>query len=467
MDESHFKGENLKGDFMLSNFPDTYQFEPCDDTLTLNLGAMGLCGEAQRYDLLNWADETLPRYTSNRAYAPHEYMVTQQANFLQGGTCLEDSRAISEDDGLKKWLRLRDLPAPNTQGDGFGTATWKHVHQTRRKNRDEVSDILTRRGVKTLHVDIDAKVHQSDRDNAKNTYKGFPGDCPLYVMCPDEKLVFDALFRPGNFVPKQHLASTARTTLRTLPDSLETIRVTLDGAGWQVDVVDTFQQANGSSDPTVHYYIRPAKVSCDPSNRAKHAISAIDEVRWVVYGNDTDWEIAETTITVANAEKRCESRLVVVRKPVQEEDEEDPDQTTLVDEYRYYTVATNDEERTPREIFEQYNRRGAAEDLIGELVEDGEAERFPMHADEANGLWLRLNTMTFNLAQSMKDHALPPDWKTLTLASLRRRLFGMALRLINHARRLIVKFPRSHPWAKHIVPFIEGCWQHPPDPAPT
>lgn len=439
---------------MLSNLPDTYQFESCDYVLTSNPGVMGLAGESQQYEILDWADENLVSYESNRAYQPHEYLFTCLANRFQGGVCLEDSRSISEDNGLCGWLEVRDLPAPNTLGDWLDKARWFDVHRTRRKNRETVTDILKHRGLLDLHVDIDAKVHESDRESARGTYDGRMGDCPLYVTCPEQKLLWDGLFRPGNCVPKQHLDSMARTTLRTLPDTLHRIRVTMDAAAWQVKVIGALKKANQSDEQTVHYYIRPARVSRDPSQRVRSAIESISETDWTDYSEDCSWEIAETTITVANHEESHESRLIVVRKPVSSDD----GQQSMFARYQYCTVATNDWNSSAREAYEQYNRRGAGEDVIGELVEDGEAERFPVQDLAGNGLLLGINGLAHNLAQSMKDHALPEEWHTLTLKSLRRRLFGMACRIVNHARQLIVKFSQYHPWGNRLARFVNSCW---------
>lgn len=448
---------------MLSNLPDTYQFEACDDVLTSNPGVMGLAGESQRYGIVGWADDTLGFYDSNRAYEPHEYLFTCLANRLQGGVCLEDSRAISEDEGLQEWLEVGDLPAPNTLGDWLDEAEWRDVHRTRKRNRQTVETILKERGILDLHVDIDAKVHESDRQSARRTYDGRMGDCPLYVTCPSQKLVWDGLFRPGNCVPKQHLDSMVRTTLRTLPDILHRIRVTMDAAAWQVNVIGALQQANQGSGSTVHYYIRPAKVSQTPSSRVHQALQALTEEDWTTYSEETSWEIAETTISVANNEKSHQSRLIVVRKPLDPEG----DQHELIPEYRYYTVATNDWDSSPREVYEEYNRRGAAEDVIGELVEDGDAERFPVQSLPGNGLLLGVNELAHNLTQAMKDHGLPDSWRSLTLKSLRQRLFGMATRLVKHARQLIVKFSRYHPWGHRLAQFVRACWSRPAPCAPT
>lgn len=439
---------------MLSNLPDTYQFEACDDVLTSNPGAMGLAGECQQFGILDWADQNLVSYESNRAYEPHEYLFTCMANRFQGGVTLEDSRSISSDEGLRKWLSVPSLPAPNTLGDWLDKTRWRDVHRLRKKNRHTVKAILKQRGIQDLHVDIDAKVHESDRQSARETYDGRRGDCPLYVTCPDQKLLWDGLFRPGNYVPKQHLDSMTRTTLRALPVFLRRIRVTMDAAAWQVKVIGTLKRANQTEDRTVHYYIRPAKVSRSPSSWVSSTIESIPEEDWNDYSDDISWEIADTTITVANANASHESRLVVVRKPIPLED----DQQELLPQYRYYTVATNDRASSAREVYEQYNRRGAAEDVIGELVEDGDAERFPVQHLAGNGLLLGIHGLAHNLAQSMKDHALPEDWHSLTLKSLRRRLFTMACRVVKHARQLIVKFSRYHPWGNQLARFVRACW---------
>lgn len=455
---------------MITEIPETFKFEICDDRLTNNVGAMGLAGIAQRFSLLQWMNDTLPSYNSNRAYQPQKYGFTQMANKCMGGANLEDSRAVSEDEGLQKWLKEEGFPSPNTLGEWFRQADWKDESYARKKNREIVTEILRERGCTKVHYDIDAKVHYSDNRSARHTYKGPKGYCPLYVTIPEQKLLWDALFRPGNYVPKQHNGSMTRLLLKECPDFIEHLHVTLDAAGWQVRVVGALLRADEREDERkVKFYIRPAKPSDDPSNRVKGDIVRISEQQWEPWeiveedddGNEVrkedprGRELAETTTTISNAKTTHELRLVVVR----EEEDPDPDQLSMVPVYKYSTVATNDEESTKQEVVEDgYHRRGAAEDVIGESVEDGAADRFPMGSDRANALYLQMNIMTHNMMQYMKDQKLPDDFQSLTPKSLRRRILSVPVRVAESGRYLKLKISRYFSWSELIEPFIRSCW---------
>jgi hypothetical protein len=444
-----------------------YRCHSSNDLTTANAGVLPLAGLLQKYDLVYWMDEHLPAYSSNRAYQPHEYAFLQLANHATGGNCLEDSRAISEDGALKELLKLADLPAPNTLGDWFRTATWGQSHRLRKRTRELVWDILRQRGSKEVQIDIDAKVHESDNRSARWTYKGVRGYCPLYVTVPDEKLVLDALFRPGNRTPQEHNASMVRTLLNSCPAWVEKLEVSLDAAGWQTAVITAMQRANKKAGLRVNFYIRPAVVSENPVYRVNDAISTLEEDEWDSWeprgDQETDprgRELAETVLTIGRATDRESPkaiRLVVVREPL---GNEPTDQLALEDaqRYRYITVATNNDKLAPQEIVQRYNRRGAAEDVIGEVVADGTADRFPMQSDEGNALYLGLNILTFNLLQHMKDHDLPPEWGPLTPASLKRRVINVAVRISKHARYRNIKFPQSFPWEEEFRKLLKACW---------
>jgi len=56
----------------------------------------------------------------------------------------------------------------------------------------------------------------------------------------------------------------------------------------------------------------------------------------------------------------------------------------------------------PIEVLEAYDQRGAGADIIGEVVQGGEAERFPCEEDACNAVYLALVSMGHNLDQAMK-----------------------------------------------------------------
>lgn len=476
---------------IIKEFPSKIKFETSDEKLTNNLGVLSLVGLSRKHSLFEYFEDHLLNYLSNRAFEPYTYPFTHMANKWTGGVSLKDSRTVSEDQVLVDLITTKGLPKPNTLSDYFNQVKGRDAHRVRKKNRAMALEILDQREKKEICIDIDAKVHASDNQKAKMSYKGFRGYCPLYATLPDEKLVFDAYFRQGNASPARNNESMVRTTLKEMPERINQIEFTFDNAGCQVGVIDALMQADQEPGRRVKFYTRPAKPSDNPHKKLRKRINKIDEEDWLDMDKDANEglrQIAETTYTISNATGSKECRLVVIRELVRKAPRF---QKTLIQVYKYSSYLTNDWTTPCKQIPEKYNRRGAAEDLIGEVVEDGNQERFPVGSDAGNALILSLNVLTHNLIQELKDkasttterireeielpkqekepksHSIPDEnWSSFTPTSVRKRLINVAIRVVHHARYQIIKLDRGFPWSEIIEEIIRACWVGKPESKP-
>jgi len=317
----------------------------------------------------------------------------------------------------------RYFPKPSTMSDYYHNCTRMHGHRLRKKNRQVGYQMLRDRGEDRLYVDFDSKVHPSDNESAEYTYQKINGYHPFYVTAPNQKLALDHYYRPGSAAPQRNYKGLVRTHLKQAKDSgLKRVEATLDCAGWQVEVIKTFNRYDAMDGFSADVYTRPGKPADedDMKESVVETIQAIDEQEWekveIYYADGRKRfrklsekqereegkqviEMAETTYTISNQQAQQTVRLVATR---QEKEKKQEGQKRLVNVYHYKPFATTDWETPMLNIPEKYNRRGGAEDVIGEIVEDGDADRFPFDPHPANALYLGTNAAAYNLVKQQE-----------------------------------------------------------------
>jgi hypothetical protein len=115
-------------------------------------------------------------------------------------------------------------------------------------------------------------------------------------------------------------------------------------------------------------------------------------------------------------------------------------------DYCYYVIATNRDDRSPEEVIRFHNERGQAENEIKELKIGFRMEQMTSGDYRANAVWFGLGVLTYNLTLAEKLLFLDAEWKTKTVATLRRQLIETAGRLVRHGRRLVLRLTAS--WEK-------------------
>lgn len=118
-------------------------------------------------------DRELPAPGSGHSYKPSQFVIPLIAMLHGGGRKLEDRREIREEESLRELLKIKELPASSTMGDwlrrtgqhkkglpGLGEVSHHLIHEALRSDP-----------VKEYTPDIDATVIESEKYEAKWTYK--------------------------------------------------------------------------------------------------------------------------------------------------------------------------------------------------------------------------------------------------------------------------------------------------------
>ena len=364
-------------------------------------------------------DQELPPSGSGRGYKPSQFVMPLVLMLHGGGKRLDDLRELKGEVSLRELLEMKELPASSTVGDwlrrmgrgGRGLSSLGKV------NQHMVAEILKRDKRIEYTLDTDATVIESEKEEAKWTYKKEKGYQPLLGFLFELGLVLGDEFRDGNIPAGTDAVDFLEACHRMMPKGKRIAYFRSDSAAYQTRVIDRCFQ-----------YEVLFTITADQDRAVKEAIKTIREEEWEPH--EKDREIAETVHTMNNSKEAF--RLIVQRWPKLQGELFDPDS------YCYHAIATNREE-PPKEIVFHHNQRGQAENYIKELVNGFGMEWMPCGETYANAVFFRIGILAYNLFLAMKLLALPPWYRTFTISTVRWRLYQVAGAVVKHAHQIILK----------------------------
>ncbi len=356
------------------------------------------------------------------------------------------------------------IRAPSTLGTFLRTFTFGHVRQL-----DAVAAgflvILTkaapvlRDAAVVTFLDIDDTVkatHGYTKQGAGYGYSGVKGLNALIatVSTPTSApLIAATRLRKGS-------ANSARGAARLVADALATTKrcgatglviVRADSAYFSHDVVAAARRAGAKVSITAR--MNPAVL---------RAISAIDdETAWIpiqypnaIWDEDeqrlvSDAEVAEipfTAFTSRTKSEHLDGRLIVRRvkrlNPASIPTGQG-EQGELFATYRHHAVFTDTS--LPMLQAESTHRGHAVIEQVHADLRAGALAHLPSSSFSANGAWLVLAAVAFNLTRAAGAIASVFHAKATT-ATIRRHLIAVPARIATSARRLTLHLPRDWPW---------------------
>jgi hypothetical protein len=253
-------------------------------------------------------------------------------------------------------------------------------------------------------------------------------------------------------------ANSARGAARLVADALRTSRacgasgllvVRADSAFYGRDVAAAIGRAGARFSITARQDVA-----------VKRAIAAIDEDAWTtiryphaVFDEQlgqwvSDAEVAETEFTAFASRGRkhaVTARLIVRRVRDQNPEHLIADaQGELFPAWRHHAVFTD----SPLVLVQaeaDHRRHAIIEQVIADL-KNGPLAHLPSGKFNANGAWLVLTAMAFNLTRSAGALASLFHARATT-ATIRRQLINVPARAVRSARRVHLRLPTNWPWA--------------------
>jgi hypothetical protein len=395
------------------------KMEKSEEHLTSLGGLVVLEEMAQALKVWKRVDEHLKGPGSGRGYRPSAFVQPLVWMLHAGGRRLEDLRELRAEQEVLKELGLRAVPDAGTVGDWLRRQGERGGASLEQVNREVIQSALEQEGEEPI-LDVDATEIEADKEEAQWTYNHVKGYMPLvgYV----NGIVAGYEFREGNASPGAGILPFAQKCEAALPEG-KRIYFRSDSAAYQAEVINHYSQPG-----------RTFTITADLDVAVKREIKHLPESAWQAYrtaeGIATDREIAETVHTM-NGTKQA-FRLMVLRwfnpQPNLFESER----------YCYYAVATNREE-SASEVMWKHNGRGNSENCHKELKIGLGMEQMPCGQFQANAMYFGIGVLAYNLAQLLKRQVLPESYRTVTVATLRWKVYRLAGKLVRHARGLILQ----------------------------
>src|SRR5450756_1780005 len=350
--------------------------------------------------------------------------------------------------------------APSTLGTFLRAFTFGHVRQL-----DAVASRvlvnLARRGPmlagadQVAYLDIDATIKATFGHKKQGAGYGYSKVKGLNALLA---IVSTPVSAPVIAATRLRRGATnsAKGAARLVADALATaagqVTVRCDSAYYNHDVIAAARTGGARfsitarMDPAVTRAITQIPDDAWVGIKYPHAIYDEDEHRWV-----SDAEVAEIAFTAFTSRRHSEhidARLIVRRVKRLNAATVPAGQGALFSTWRHHAVFTDSQESM---LAAEATHRDHAivEKVIAEL-KNGPLAHMPSGSFSANGAWLVLAAIAFNLTRAAGTLASRFHARATT-ATIRAQLIAVPARIARSARRLRLHLPERWPW--------ETAWQ--------
>jgi len=423
-----------------------------DDQTVNHAGAALLAEVADRLGLTAALSAKLAGLRARRGgHDPGRVFRDLAVMLADGGDALCDLRAL-RDQGALFGAVASDATAWRVI-DGIGqSGLLEQVRSARARARTRAF-ALGARPAGPLLIDLDATLvtAHSDKEGTAGTYKGGFGFHPLlaYLDCPDRAaggMALAAVLRPGNAG-----ANDARDHIAVLADALdqlpretaeaERIVMRCDSAGATHELLDFCR------DGRVGF-----SVGFDLTEPVRQAILALDEGVWTpaldAEGEPRDnGQVAELTDCLDLSSWPAHARVIVRR-----ERPHPGAQLSFTDHdgHRFQAILTDQPDADIAGLERRHRARARVEDRI-RAAKDCGLSNLPFRDFDANAVWLELVLCAQDLLFLAQTLCLDGELARAEPKRLRYRLLHCAGRLAFHARRAMLRLPRTWPWAGELA----------------
>lgn len=381
------------------------------------IGAMHLL--ARRYGLIDGIDQGLHLLKLHLPYHESDHVLNIAYNALCHGTCLQDIDLRRHDENFLNALGARRLPDPTTAGDfcrRFAAADVETLTDIINDTRRRVWAQQSRDFFDCATIDMDGSLTETAGECKRGmdiAYDGTWGYHPLVVSLAETGEVLSIVNRPGNRPSHEGAAREVdralllcfqagfrKVLLRGDTDFSQSAR--LDGWAFnpKIRFIFGYDAAANLVDSAEHLpetawrrLQRPARyaVRTQPRQRPANVKDRLVNERGFETLRLRSEEVAEFDYRPSAC--RRSYRMVVVRKNITKEKGEQ----ALFDEVRYFFYITNERDWTADAIVFSANDRCDQENLIAQLKGGCRALRAPVDTLEANGAYMVMTALAWNL----------------------------------------------------------------------
>ncbi len=448
-----------------------------EPTLVSAAGLVPVLALADRAGLHALASEHL-RVPGDRGAHAGAKVAALVAGMVAGADSIEDMNLLRQG-GMARLFT--GLYAPSTLGSFLRSFAFGHVRQLDAVAARLVASLAARTPLlpdadQIAYLDIDDTIRSTygyAKQGAGYGYTGVKGLNALLATLSTPSaapVIVTARLRKGS-------ANSARGAARLVADALKTSRaagasgllvVRADSAYYGSDVVAAIRRAKARFSITARQDVAVrraiASIPEDAWTTIRYPRAVFDEQfgQWV-----SDAQVAETQFTAFTSKPRA--KQVTARLIVRRIRDANPDhmvanaQGELFPAWRHHVVFTN----SPLTLLQaeaDHRRHAIVEQVIADL-KNGPLAHLPSGRFNANGAWLALATIAFNLTRAAGALASRFHAKAAT-ATIRRQLINVPARPVRSARRVHLRLPANWPWTDDWLDLFTGALG-PPRTAPA
>jgi hypothetical protein len=310
-------------------------------------------------------------------------------------------------------------------------------------NRDLVQEVGRRCATeKIATVDQDATIIESRKQEALRGYEGERGYQPMLAVWAEMNLVLADEFRDGNVPAAYQGLPVAKAAFAALPSTVTEYYFRGDSACHEHELIDWLRDEKRPDGP--QGFIGFA-VSARMSPALRQAVQAVPEGQWEAYGKpdvEATRECADVVFVPNEHSERKDSqplRYVAIRIRQR--------QGGLLNdgsEVKHFAVVSNIRKwKAARLLQWQREKAGTIEAVHDVLKNELAAGVLPCGRFGANAAWLRLAVLTHNALTALKRLALPAELLQARPKRLRFLFFNTAGRLVQHARKTMLRLAMS------------------------
>lgn len=423
---------------------------------------------------------------------------------ITGGSCVEDLRCLGGDEGFRRLLvraentflsRLerkaqestlrkageRAVPSPSavfrylakfhdpsqeelrgtTDVKAFIPAPNEHLQGLARVNADLLAFVQSRSPQSVATLDQDATLVATTKEDALYCYKKFKAYQPFNTFWAEHGMVLHTEFRDGNVPAGHDQLRVLFEALDLLPEGVERVRLRSDTAGYQHELLRACAEGKHPRFGVIDF-----AVSADVTDEFKRAVQDVDEGEWKRltklesgYRSPTGQEFAEIPFFPQGSgfnKHRAPYRYIAIREVLEQRglpslDEEYqrrlPFQTIKLGHvhYKLFGLVTNLDWDGEPLIHWSRQRCGKSEEAHSVMKGDLAGGKLPSSAFGENAAWWWMMMLSMNLVTAVKRLALGGSWVNRRMKALRFALINVPGRVLEHARRLVVRIAQSHP----------------------
>lgn len=256
--------------------------------------------------------------------------------------------------------------------------------------------------------------------------KDFKGYTPI-VGHVNGGYIISSEFRDGNIAPADTNLEFVKKCIKQLPDNKKIKWLRADSATYQAKIFN-YCEDNGINFAIGGQLDRPTL----------KMIKRIDD--WKMLSKHED--VSEFVHTMTNTKKSF--RMIVIKRnitpilPNLEEILSDEEKLQYHKE-RFYVIATNNNDLSIEKIIKRYRQRGeTSENKIKELKNGFNLSYMPSSNFISNALYFQIGTLAYNIFILFKM-ILDKNLQKHTIKTIRYKLYNIAGKVVNHARKTILK----------------------------